>query len=200
VEDFRHDQRAAKAARQNLDLGPAIVFPLGGPGNVRGGLTVGRHPGSMPLPRAAVELVTTFAAQAGIALELAGHRKETERLAVLEDRDRIARDLHDQVIQRIYASGMKLQGTLPLIDRPEAAERASSVVDDLDVTIKDIRTAIFRLQARGGKDQPSLRAQITQMVQEMTGALGMSSSLRLDGRLDSQIPFGIGEARQPRSR
>jgi len=193
VEDFRHDQRAAKAARQNLDLGPAIVFPLGGPGNVRGGLTVGRHPGSMPLPRAAVELVTTFAAQAGIALELAGHRKETERLAVLEDRDRIARDLHDQVIQRIYASGMKLQGTLPLIDRPEAAERASSVVDDLDVTIKDIRTAIFRLQARGGKDQPSLRAQITQMVQEMTGALGMSSSLRLDGRLDSQIPFGIGE-------
>jgi two-component system, NarL family, sensor histidine kinase DevS len=137
--------------------------------------------------------VTTFAAQAGIALESAEHRKETERLAVLEDRDRIARDLHDQVIQRLYASGMKLQGSLPLMDRPEAAERASSVVDELDMTIKDIRTAIFRLQARGCKEQPSLRAQIIQVVQEMTGALDMSSSLRLDGRLDSQIPGEIGE-------
>jgi signal transduction histidine kinase len=193
AEDFSHDRRVAKAARQNLDLGPAIVFPLGGPGNVRGVLTVGHHPGSMPLPRAAIELATTFAAQAGIALELAEHRKENERLAVLEDRDRIARDLHDQVIQRLYASGMKLQGSLPLMDRPEAAERASSVVDELDMTIKDIRTAIFRLQARGGKDQPSLRAQITQVVQEMTGSLGMSSALRLNGRLDSHIPGGIAE-------
>jgi hypothetical protein len=68
VEDFRHDERVAKAARENMDLGRAIVFPLGGPASVRGVLTVGRHPGSMPLPPAAVELVATFAAQAGIAL------------------------------------------------------------------------------------------------------------------------------------
>ncbi|HXZ75728.1 MAG TPA: GAF domain-containing protein [Streptosporangiaceae bacterium] len=193
VEDFRHDQRVAKAARDTMDLGPAIVFPLGGPGNVGGVLTVGRHPGSMPLTRGAVELVTAFAAQAGIALELAEHRRDAERLAVFEDRDRIARDLHDLVIQRLYASGMKLQGTLPLINRPDAAERASSVVDDLDATIKDIRTTIFRLQARGTKDHPSLRAQIAEVVQEMTGSLGMSASLQLDGRLDSHIPFGISE-------
>jgi two-component system, NarL family, sensor histidine kinase DevS len=193
VEDFRHDERAARAARDKMDLGPAIVFPLGGPGNVRGVLTVGRHPGSMPLPPAAVELVTTFAAQAGIALELAEHRADAERLAVFQDRDRIARDLHDLVIQRLYASGMKLQGTLPLIGRPDAAERASSVVDDLDATIRDIRGAIFRLQARGSTDQPTLRAQITEVVQEMTGPLGMSSALRLDGRLDSHIPIGVGE-------
>jgi signal transduction histidine kinase len=193
VADFRHDQRVAKAARDNLDLGPAVVFPLGAPGNARGVLTVGRHPGSMPLPRAAVELVTTFAAQAGIALELAEHRADAERLAVFEDRDRIARDLHDLVIQRLYASGMKLQGTLPLISRPEGIERASSVVDDLDATIRDIRTTIFRLQARGSKDQPTLRAQITGIVEEMTGPLGMTAALQLDGRLDSHIPFGVGE-------
>ena len=194
VEHFRHDERVAKPARVNLDLGPAVAFPLGSPGNVRGVLTVGRQPGSMPLPQAAVELVTSFAAQAGIALELAEHRKEAERLAVLEDRERIAWDLHDVVIQRLYASGMKLQGTLSLIDRPEAAQRASSVVDDLDATIKDIRAAIFTLQEQGGRDHPSLRAQIAEVVQEMTGALGMSSELRLDGRLDSQIPGGIAVA------
>ena len=193
VEDFRHDQRVAKAARDNMELGPAIVFPLGGSGNVRGVLTVGRHPGSMPLTPAAVELVTTFAAQAGIALELAERRHDAERLAVFEDRDRIARDLHDLVIQRLYASGMKLQGTLSLIDRPDAAERATSVVDDLDATIKDIRSTIFRLQGRATMDRPSLRAQIAEVVQEMTESLGMSASLQLDGRLDSHIPVGIGE-------
>ena len=117
VEDFRNDERVAKAARENLDLGPAIVFPLGAAGSARGVLTIGRHPGAMPLPRAAADLVTTFAAQAAIALELAERRSDAERLAVFEDRDRIARDLHDLVIQRLYASGMKLQGSIPMIER-----------------------------------------------------------------------------------
>ena len=101
-------------------------------------LTVGRVAGTLPLPQGAVELAMTFAAQAGIVLELAERRQDAERLSIFEDRDRIARDLHDQVIQRLYASGMKLQGTLP-----------NSVVDDLDQTITDIRAAIFSLQARG---------------------------------------------------
>jgi signal transduction histidine kinase len=193
VEDFRHDERVAQVAREHMDLGPAIVFPLGGPGNVRGVLTVGRHPGSMPLPPAAVELVTTFAAQAGIALELAEHRHDAERLAVFEDRDRIARDLHDQVIQRLFASGMKLQGVLPQITPPQVEERVSSVVDDLDLTIRDIRSAIFSLQARDGKDGPSLRAQVAEVVQEMTGPLGMSCSLRLDAQLDNRVPDDVGE-------
>jgi GAF domain-containing protein len=109
VEDFRNDKRVAKAARENLDLGPAIVFPLGAAGSARGVLTIGRHPGAMPLPRAAVDLVTTFAAQAAIALELAQRRNDAERLAVFEDRDRIARDLHDLVIQRLYTTTSAMQ-------------------------------------------------------------------------------------------
>jgi two-component system sensor histidine kinase DevS len=142
---------------------------------------------------AAVELATKFAAQAGIALELAEHRSDAERLAVFEDRDRIVRDLDDIVIQRLYASGMKLQGILPLIDRPEAEERASSVVDDLGATIRDIRTAIFSLQTHDSQGQPGLCAQIAHVVQEMTGSPGISSSLQLVGPLDSQVPGGIGE-------
>jgi signal transduction histidine kinase len=193
IEDFRHDERVAKVARENLNLGAAIVFPLGGPGNVRGVLTVGRHPGAMPLAQAAIDLVTTFAAQAGIALELADHRKDAERLAVFEDRDRIARDLHDLVIQRLYASGMKLQGVMPQITRPQVEERVSSVVDDLDATIKDIRTAIFALQARDSKERHGLRGKVMEVLEQTTGPLQLSSSVQLDGRLDSEVPDDIGE-------
>ena len=162
------------------------------PGNARGVLTIGRRPGAMPLPRAAVDLVTTFAAQAAIALELAERRSDAERLAVFEDRDRIARDLHDLVIQRLYASGMKLQGTMPMIDRPAAEERVSSVVDDLDMTINDIRQAIFALQARGPA-APVLRDEVMDVIEEMTGPMGMTSSLRLTGHLDDGVPGDIGE-------
>jgi signal transduction histidine kinase len=192
VEDFRNDERVARAARENLDLGPATLFPLGAAGHARGVMTIGRHPGAMPLPRAAVDLVTTFAAQAGIGLELAERRSDAERLTVFEDRDRIARDLHDLVIQRLYASGMKLQGTMPMIDRPAAKERVSSVVDDLDVTIKDIRQAIFALQGRG-KAAPVLRDEVMDVIEEMTEPMGMTSSLRLTGQLDGGVPGDIGE-------
>jgi signal transduction histidine kinase len=192
VEDFRHDPRASRAARESLDLGPASLLPLGAAGNVRGVLTVGRAAGAMPLPRAAIQLAMTFAAQAGIALELAERRQDAERLSIFEDRDRIARDLHDQVIQRLYASGMKLQGTIPLITRPLAEERVNSVVDDLDKTIADIRAVIFSLQARG-QDQRSLRARVMDVVDEMTEAHGMTSSVQLDDRLDHEVPAEIGE-------
>ncbi len=192
VEDFQHDPRISEAARQTLQLGPAILLPLGDAGNVRGVLTVGRAVGSMPLPRAATGLAMTFAAQAGVALELAERRQDAERLSIFEDRDRIARDLHDQVIQRLYASGMKLQGTIPLITRPLVEERVSSVVDDLDKTITDIRTAIFSLQARG-TDLAGLRRKAADVVDEMTEAHGMSSSVELADWLDQEVPGEIGE-------
>ncbi len=192
VEDFRNDPRASRAARDTLQLGPAIVLPLGDAGNVHGVLTVGRSPGSMPLPAAAAELAMTFAAQAGIGLELAERREDAERLSIFEDRDRIARDLHDLVIQRLYASGMKLQGTIPLITRPLVEERVNSVVDDLDKTITDIRAAIFSLQARG-QDLPGLRSEVMDVVDEMTEAHGMTSSIELDERLDHDVPGEIGE-------
>jgi two-component system, NarL family, sensor histidine kinase DevS len=192
VDDFRHDPRASTAAREALELGPAILLPLGHTGNVRGVLTAGRATGSMPLPPAATQLAMTFAAQAGIALELAERRQDAERLLIFEDRDRIARDLHDQVIQRLYASGMKLQGTLPLITRPLVEERLNSVVDDLDKTITDIRAAIFSLHARGA-NMPSLSSKIADVVGQMTEAHGMTSSVQLDDRLDHDIPAEIGE-------
>ncbi|MCW2911195.1 MAG: histidine kinase [Actinomycetia bacterium] len=192
VDDFVHDERVAGAAREHLSLGPVIFLPLGGPGDVRGVFTVGRGRGAMPLPQEATEMVRTFAAQAAIAVELAEHRQDAERLAILSDRDRIARDLHDLVIQRLYATGMSLQGAMPLLTRPEAATRVSSAVDALDETIREIRSAIFSLQSRGEPGKQGLRAQVLEVVDQMTAALGFAPSLRLVGPLDEAVPPDAG--------
>jgi signal transduction histidine kinase len=164
-----------------------VVFPLGAPGNVRGILTAGRRPGSMPLAAPAVEMLISFAAQAGVGLELAEHRRDAQRLAVFEDRDRIARDLHDLVIQRLYATGMSLESVSARLGDADSRRRVSSAVDDLDETIKQIRSAIFGLHSRPD-DEAGLRAQILEVANQAAIALGFSPTLRISGLLDDGVP------------
>ena len=192
--DFAADERAAAAARGAMSqIGPAIVFPLGVPGNVRGVLTIGRLHGAPAFPQAQADVVASFAAQAGIALELAASRAEAERLSLYEDRDRIARDLHDLVIQRLYATGMSLEGTMSMITRPEVASRITNAVDAMDETIKEIRGAIFALQARDTADRADLRSDIVDLTEEMTPLLGFAPSLRLGAGLAGQIRPEVAE-------
>jgi signal transduction histidine kinase len=193
VDDFSNDQRVAPVAREHLKLGPAVVVPIGSPGNVRGVLTAGRHQGSMPLSPQAVEMLVTFAAQAGIGLELAEHRRDAQRLALFEDRDRIARDLHDLVIQRLFATGMSLEGTAGLSADAEVVNRVQQAVDALDVTIKDIRSAIFTLQSRPLPGPQGLRANLLGVIAEMTESLGFAPSVRMDEELDTRVPGEIAE-------
>jgi signal transduction histidine kinase len=193
VDYFTRDPRVAQAAREHMNLGPAVVVPLGTPGNVHGVLTAGRTPGSMPLATSAVGMLTTFATQAAIALELAEHRRQSEQLAVFEDRDRIARDLHDLVIQRLYATGMSLQGSLPMVTSREVADRISRAVDGLDETIREIRTSIFALQSRPEPTLPGLRARILAVADEMTGTLGFHPNLQFDGPLDDEVPDEVAD-------
>jgi two-component system, NarL family, sensor histidine kinase DevS len=182
--DFADDERAAAAARAAMShVGPAVVFPLGAPGSRRGVLTIGRRHGREPFPQAEAAFAASFAAQAGVALELAASRAEAERLSVYLDRDRIARDLHDLVIQRLYATGMSLQGTMPMISRPEVAERVTRAVDDMDQTIREIRGTIFALQARDAGTPSDPGADIVGLVEEMTAVLGFAPSLRLGAGL-----------------
>ena len=193
-EDFATDERAARAARAAMSqIGPAVVFPLGAPGNVRGVLTVGRRHGALPFPQAQADVVASFAAQAGVALELAASRAEAERLSLYEDRDRIAQDLHDLVIQRLYATGMSLQGTMPMITRPEVASRITNAVDAMDETIKEIRSTIFQLQSPEATAGPDLRGEIVAMVEEMTDMLGFAASLRLGAGLGGDIGPEVAE-------
>jgi signal transduction histidine kinase len=192
--DFAADERASQAARGAMSqIGPAVVFPLGVPGNVRGVLTVGRRHGAPPFPQAQADVVASFAAQAGVALELAASRAEAERLSLYEDRDRIARDLHDLVIQRLYATGMSLEGTMSMITRPEVASRITNAVDAMDETIKEIRSTIFALQARGTQAGPDLRGESVALVDEMTDMLGFAPSLRLGAGLGGGIRAEVAE-------
>ena len=187
VENFAGDPRQADATRLSMGhIGPADLFPLGTPGNVRGVLTVGRTHGKPPLPQHAVSVVAAFAAQAAVALELAGRRADAERLSVFEDRDRIARDLHDLVIQRLYATGMSLEGTMPMITKREVSDRVRNAVDAMDDTIRDIRATIFALQSRSRASAPRLRADIVALADEMAEMLGFAPALRLGSGLDSR--------------
>jgi signal transduction histidine kinase len=192
VDDFSHDERVAEVARDHMHLGPAVLVPLGAAGNVHGVLTAGRQPGAMPLAPAAADMLVTFASQAGIALELAEHRRQAERVAVFEDRDRIARDLHDLVIQRLYATGMSLQGTVPLVGSAEATRRVSTAVDALDETIREIRSSIFALQTSREAKPLGLRARILQVADEAIAALGFPPTLQLDGPLDD-VPHDVAD-------
>ncbi|RLU87029.1 histidine kinase [Streptomyces griseocarneus] len=183
------------------DGGPCVVVPLqiDIDADTRGALRLRRRAGRPPFDATEVRLMSGFADQAAIALELAQRRAESEELAVLHDRDRIARDLHDLAIQRLFATGMTLQSATRLIERPEAAERVGRAVDDLDTTIQIIRSTIFGLRtagsaggdARGGRR--GLRRAMAEAAQAATRTLGFASALRIEGPADTDVPDELAE-------
>jgi signal transduction histidine kinase len=185
VEQFQEDALSEGAA--------AVAVPLTGPNKtVKGVLAVTGIPAVNK--EVAVRTVSNLAAQASVALELAERRREMERYAVFEDRDRIARDLHDLVIQRLFATGMQLEGATRLIpERPdEASRRVLGAVDDLDATIRELRSTIYSLQAPAG-EAVSLRARILQVVDAGTEQLGYAPSLRMEGLLDTLVPQPVAD-------
>jgi signal transduction histidine kinase len=139
-----------------------------------------------------LDLLVAFANQAALALERASARRDRESLAVLADRDRIARDLHDLVIQRLFATGIQLQGAYRLAVRPEVQQRIVSAVEDLDATIHDIRTTIFEMHHLP-TEKDSVRAAFTTLVSEYTQTLGYSPRLVLTGPVDAIV---TGETRE----
>ncbi len=194
VPDVRADERVAPAFRERAAIGPAVYVPLGGAGQVRGVLTIARLPDASTLDAPTVEMITSFAGQAAVGLELAEARADAERLSVFQDRDRIARDLHDLVIQRLFAAGMTLESASRMIADPHAAERVRRSVDDLDETIKEIRTTIFALQARPEQTaRAGLRHQVLAAVENAREPLGFTPTLRLDGPIDALIPDAAAE-------
>lgn len=188
--DVRSDPRAHPFGDGTEDsLGPVVAVPLQIDTGALGALRLGRLAGRQPFEETEVALVSGFADQAAIALELAQRRAESEELAVLQDRDRIARDLHDLAIQRLFATGMTLQSTTPFIaDRPLAAERVSRAVDDLDTTIRIIRSTIFDLRTVDHSGRSGLRRRMAETVQTAARALGFRPALLIDGPVDTNIP------------
>ncbi|MEV5408803.1 GAF domain-containing protein [Thermopolyspora sp. NPDC052614] len=175
-------------------IGPAASVPLGAGGSAaRGVLALGKRSGRLPFSQAELTMLHAFAGQAAIALELAERRRDAERLGLLEDRDRIAKDLHDVVIQRLFAVAMTLMSTVRLVERPEASQRLQSAIDELDETIRQIRSTIFALQTPRDAAAPSLRSQVVELVEDARGHLGFMPGLKLEGPLDNQVPPEIAE-------
>ena len=175
-------QEFAVHLRRVLDVGAVLGLPLHGSVTSHGALVVARRRERPTFDATDLELSESFAAQAAIAMELAEARADQQRLLVLQDRQRIARDLHDHVIQRLFASGLSLQGLSAAAD-PATAARLMTVVDDLDMTIQQIRTLIFRLQAPG--DGRGLRATVLEIVEEAAPVLGFAPDVGFEGPVDT---------------
>jgi signal transduction histidine kinase len=175
-----------------MPLGPVFLVPLGTPDHVRGVLQVACLPGRPAFTDAVVAMIAGFANHAALALEIAEHRRTAEQLLLFGDRDRIARDLHDLAIQRLFASGLSLQSVLAHVaDRPQQAERVRRVVDDLDDTIKIIRSTVYALQQRAPAENTGLRSRLVTETGQATDALGLTPALRMTGPLDTVIPQDI---------
>ncbi|MEV0533555.1 GAF domain-containing protein [Kitasatospora sp. NPDC050463] len=194
--DVRTDPRITAGPPRWEGLGPAVAVPIGTAGHgMRGVLMLARAAGAPLFGEEECGPLPGFAGQAAVAMELAERRRDSEQVALLQERDRIARDLHDLAIQRLFATGMTLQGATRFIEHPEAADRVLRAIDDLDDTAKTIRATIFGLRAReSGPAAGGLRARAVEVVERAARALGFTPGLRMTGLLDVTVPTEIADA------
>jgi signal transduction histidine kinase len=172
----------AATAALGADTGPLIVVPLAVGEQVRGALLLGRAAARPGFTETDLDMAASFATHAAMAMELAQARTEQIMLARVEDRERIAGDLHDHVIQELFALGMSLQGHAARSDAA-TAERLTGYTDTLDEVIRKIRTSIFGLQ-QPSQVPASLHARLIEITEEHAPQLGFAAGIRLSGTLD----------------
>ncbi|MFF4261144.1 GAF domain-containing protein [Streptomyces virginiae] len=194
VPDVATDERVTVQPERWTGFGPAVAVTVGTEEKLSGVLMLARRHGRPGFASEEIAALPGFAGQAALALELAERRRDTEQMSLLEDHDRIARDLHDLAIQRLFATGMTLQSAQRFIDHPEASERLSRAVDDLDATIKIIRSTIFGLREHGTPGQSSkLRSRLVRAMDEAAAALGFAPALRVEGLIDTDVPSAVAD-------
>jgi signal transduction histidine kinase len=162
----------------------AIVMPLRTSDEVAGVIAVARSSGRPPFDGSYLELVSDFATHAALALMLASGREHARQLTIVAERERIAHDLHDHVIQRLFAAGMDLQGTVARVRAPEIAERLNRTLDDLQAIIEEIRTTIFRLKSPLEQDD-SFRQRIQRVVTDLTENRDIAATVRTHGPMSA---------------
>ncbi|MHB8595147.1 MAG: sensor histidine kinase, partial [Acidimicrobiales bacterium] len=145
--------------------------------------------GRPPFTAEDVRLVESFAQQAGLGIELAESQDERAQFALLADRERIARDLHDHVIQRLFAVGMSLQAAAHSIHDQRTLDRIENSVEELDATIRDVRGTIFSLELQATRHlETSTRSRILDVASSAAPGLGFQPRLQFDGPIDTKVP------------
>jgi signal transduction histidine kinase len=176
-------------------LGPALFIPLAVRGRTLGTLTVANRKGGALLRESEVQLVETFAEQAAVALEYARLQRELHRLAVLEDRERIAKELHDGAIQALFAVGMGLQGSALLAGDPELRGRLQDAVEELDRVIRDLRNYIFGLRPGILADR-QLDQALHGLVEEFGQRSGVVAVAEIDPAVAAELSGRAGDVVQ----
>ncbi|HWO65935.1 MAG TPA: GAF domain-containing protein [Umezawaea sp.] len=176
----------------SAEFGPGIAVPMRAGAVVTGVLVAVRRKGGPPFVADQVPVLASFADQAALALQLAEKQRSLRLLDVLEDRDRIARDLHDHVIQRLFVTGMSLQGSLRRIADHELRDRVLTAVEQLDQTVREIRTSIFDLQSTCD-DGVSLRRRLLDVIAELTEPTELSPAVRMSGTVDTSVSDELAE-------
>ncbi|GAA4733918.1 GAF domain-containing protein [Modestobacter marinus] len=170
----------------HIAWGPAIGVPLRSTDAQAAVIVAARRGGSDAFDRATAPLISEFADQVALALDMAVRQQVARRLDVYEDRDRIARDMHDHVIQRLFAAGLSLQAVATRVRDEALQQRLRLVVDQLDETVRDIRTTIFDLHTTDSADHAGgLRRQVLDIVTASAGDL--RSTVRMSGAVDSLV-------------
>ncbi len=198
VEDSATDPRMTTHVRSRF--GPSMMLPLRSGGKLIGTLALPRRRGDPPYSAVDRLLASQFASQAALALVLADARQDRERLAVYEDRDRIARDLHDLVVQRLFATEMMLESTRrraaasstgpssgPSTDPSEESVLLGRAVDELDSTIQEVRTAIFALQQPPADAPTTFRGRVLRETGGAAVLLGFQPSVHFSGAVDALV-------------
>lgn len=169
-------------------FGSALAIPLRTASGIRGVMLAAKAKGVAGFEPDTVPVLTSFADQAAFALEAADGQRARQQLDLMADRDRIAADLHDHVIQRLYASGMTLQSAMSRISDDVVQERVRSVVEQLDLAVREIRTSIFDLHSAAAENGGGLRRRLLDAAAEAAGETGPSPSVRLAGAVDTLVP------------
>jgi signal transduction histidine kinase len=188
IADTEHEQHVAVVP--HAEHGTVILVPLRAQIAPGGVLLVVLESGRPGPEVEEVDLLASLADQASLALDRAEAIADREELVLVADRDRIARDLHDLVIQRLFATGLQLQGARRIAMSDDVRERLDSAVTDLDSTIRDIRSTIFELQRVGER---SLRSDLRDLAKEYVPVLGFTPLVRTTGPLDSAVGGELGE-------
>lgn len=180
TESFRYPIQAFTDVGQR----PAIVMPLCANDQIAGVIAIARGADQPPFDESHLDLARDFATHAAIALVLASAREDARQLTIVAERERIAHDLHDHVIQRLFAAGMNLQGTLARARSPEVSERLNRMLDDLQTIIEEIRSTIFQLKSPLGKNV-DFRQRIQRVVTDLTENRDVVTTMRVHGPMSA---------------